>query len=49
MDTIDFSKMIAYEFSDIIIPHSEEVSHVTVLDCKHCNDQAMMEPIRMAS
>ncbi len=38
MYNIKFNKMIAYEFSSLTQKNPRKISHVTVLDCKHCND-----------
>lgn len=38
MKSNDFSKMTAYEFSSLTKNNPDVLSHVTVLDCKHCND-----------
>ncbi len=38
MPVINFDEMVAYEFSNLSKQTEEQVSNVTVLDCKHCND-----------
>lgn len=38
MNDFKFNKMIAYEFSSLTQKNPKGLSHVTVLDCKHCND-----------
>lgn len=38
MSYIKFNKMVAYEFSNLSQNEALVLSHVTVLDCKHCND-----------
>lgn len=49
MKKIDFNNMMAFEFSDIMMKQTEAVSHVTVLDCKHCNDPAALPGISSAA
>lgn len=38
MNNYDFKEMVAYEFSSLSKTNPKELSRVTVLDCKHCND-----------
>lgn len=38
MNESSFDEMVAYEFSNISDTPVDNVSYVTTLDCKHCND-----------